>query len=500
MKRIIFILTFLVLLTIACSLSGDGEAQEEEAPPPQSENRCGDSVCDGPENAQNCPQDCQPGSADAGDSGKPAEETGEHAPTGKGDYGILYQIIDHAVVSHDIAGDTCFLFSFRQYLDGGYVQPDGSGNEILEMKDHPTSMLTSKQYGDYYYISSPVNPVSEQFGFSFFNWDVENQTLWSADFASRQPVEVAKSTGEEFPGGAAVSSENKYLVYLMTRGSGANQQPGGGMPNKMNPFLSDSSLMVETTKNGETRTALSGNYNRQLFTSFADFSPDGGSFYTIAREGESFKFVKISLESGQVSDFREVFPAFDWGQVNWDEFFPKSGDFAYASFRISPDETRLVVYKSIATTNPGNPCSSRGAHNMWVFNLEEDTIERFENQTGYIVDAAWKYDSAEFALVLIDNSGCYPEYLNARIDLFDKNGENRVNLVSEPESRITNLGWSPDGKMIVYDTYSTDFIGRIKRVDVQDKRVSEIINTQTLGYEASKTEPVTLLFADFVVR
>ncbi|MCJ7625726.1 MAG: hypothetical protein MUO76_19720, partial [Anaerolineaceae bacterium] len=62
MKRIILILALLAALSQACSLSdltGSGdEASTQNEPSPQSENRCGDKVCDGPENKQNCPDDC----------------------------------------------------------------------------------------------------------------------------------------------------------------------------------------------------------------------------------------------------------------------------------------------------------------------------------------------------------------------------------------------------------------------------------------------------------
>jgi len=58
LKRITLILTILILLTQACSLPGDDATQSDEVSPPQSEHRCGDGVCDGPENADNCPGDC----------------------------------------------------------------------------------------------------------------------------------------------------------------------------------------------------------------------------------------------------------------------------------------------------------------------------------------------------------------------------------------------------------------------------------------------------------
>ncbi len=60
MKRTL--LSLLILISMACTLSGfSGEdiPPTEDAAPVQSENRCGDGVCDGPENAANCPDDCE---------------------------------------------------------------------------------------------------------------------------------------------------------------------------------------------------------------------------------------------------------------------------------------------------------------------------------------------------------------------------------------------------------------------------------------------------------
>ncbi len=63
MKRLYLALSILVLLSLACSLVGlIGGGEESAAPtetPRQSEKRCGDGVCDGPENANNCTEDCQ---------------------------------------------------------------------------------------------------------------------------------------------------------------------------------------------------------------------------------------------------------------------------------------------------------------------------------------------------------------------------------------------------------------------------------------------------------
>ncbi len=59
MKRIL--ISLLILISMACALSGFTESEvstDDNIPPAQSENRCGDGVCDGPENAANCPADC----------------------------------------------------------------------------------------------------------------------------------------------------------------------------------------------------------------------------------------------------------------------------------------------------------------------------------------------------------------------------------------------------------------------------------------------------------
>jgi hypothetical protein len=57
MKRLVIVIAVLLLLTQACSLQTEDKTSEG-APEAQSEKRCGDGVCDGPENAQNCPADC----------------------------------------------------------------------------------------------------------------------------------------------------------------------------------------------------------------------------------------------------------------------------------------------------------------------------------------------------------------------------------------------------------------------------------------------------------
>ena len=46
------------------ALHVSGASGGETAGAPESEQRCGDAVCDGPENAANCPEDCAAASGD----------------------------------------------------------------------------------------------------------------------------------------------------------------------------------------------------------------------------------------------------------------------------------------------------------------------------------------------------------------------------------------------------------------------------------------------------
>jgi len=61
MKKILFALALILIFSLSCSLSGTssqtGEDSAEDTPI-ESQHLCGDGVCDGPENAQACPEDC----------------------------------------------------------------------------------------------------------------------------------------------------------------------------------------------------------------------------------------------------------------------------------------------------------------------------------------------------------------------------------------------------------------------------------------------------------
>jgi len=415
------------------------------------------------------------------------------------EYRILYQKSRHAVNTQNMLGSECYSLNFVEFLDGSIVNRDGSNNKLLDLKNNPTSLITSKKYNNYFYISSPDNPASEVYGYPFFNWSLPEQTLWSADFKNNQTKEIKTSTEDRFPGGVLASPENRYLVYLMTTKKEKIVNPAEGfISDKINPFISDSNLIIKGIKNGQEKTVLTDNYNRQLFESMGEFSDDGEAFYTIIREGAGFKLIKILLDSGKVKNFSEEFLNFDSSKIPWEELFPEKGDFAYASFSIDPNEERLIIYKNKFGNTMINTCIADAKHKLWIFNLKGNSVEVFDNQEGYVSDLSWNKDGQGFALAIMTASGCYPDYMDAKIDKMDKNGKNRENLVTEKKSKITHIGWSPDGKEIAYDVYSTDMIGRIKKISVADKTIKEIINTQTTEKTIDKQKPVLLFFVDWV--
>ena len=63
MKRLRIIAVLLLILMLACTSTSNNVATEPPDSPaqPGTGKRCGDGICDGPENPSNCPQDCDSG-------------------------------------------------------------------------------------------------------------------------------------------------------------------------------------------------------------------------------------------------------------------------------------------------------------------------------------------------------------------------------------------------------------------------------------------------------
>lgn len=78
MKRLTVLIAICILFVSAFNFSSK-IGQEHNPEPDQntraiSENRCGDNVCDGPETANNCPQDCTLRETTSGESANMEEQ------------------------------------------------------------------------------------------------------------------------------------------------------------------------------------------------------------------------------------------------------------------------------------------------------------------------------------------------------------------------------------------------------------------------------------------
>lgn len=409
------------------------------------------------------------------------------------DYKILYGKSNNIVTSSGAKGSDCKNFTFNEYLEGGIVDRNGSNNKNLKLEQHPTSYPKSKYYNNFYYISAAKSPMSEVMGTVILDWDYDDQSLYSADFENQKLSKVTSSTDTKFPGNLQTSPDNKYLVYVMTNKT--EEKFGGARFNEENR---DSDLVIRNNSTGEEIKVLDGEYNRQLFDSFLDFSKNEDALFTIKREEDSFKFVKVFMDTGKVLDFDHIFPGFDWTKVKWDQFFGGEYTGFPTHFHLSPDETKLLAYENVSEEAQDNPCAPTVNHNIWSFDINSDSIEKYDEGSGMVVDLSWKNNSREFVFATVSKGSRYPEYLDSAITKMRREGQNDGVLVVEKESRIVNLGYAPDGKKVVYDVYGTDFVSYLKSLNPENKEIEEIISTKDTEGEINQEKPVTLVFIDWV--
>lgn len=414
----------------------------------------------------------------------------------KKNYYILYGKNNNTVSSHG----ECKSFSMFDFAGGGLVKPDGKENKRLVIEGFPTDYPRSQKHDNYYYLSAPASPMGQPWGFPMFDWDYEEQTIWQADFATSKAKALKSSSADKFPSHIIASPENKYLIYPMTK-----KKTDKFMGVFLDPFLADSDLIIRNNNSGEEKVALKQSYNRMLFYSLLHFSKKEDALYTIEKTTSGFRFVKIMLDSGEVIDFDQAFPQFDWSQINWNDFFvskavqSQATSYAYpARFYMSPDETYILASRSDMGFGL-DICVNTATHQLWAININENKIDLYSDGPSWLGQADWKGDSQEFAFTLITAGGCYPEYMDSMIYKMDKEGKNKEELVKEEKSKINVISWSPDNQEVVYDAYSQEFISFLKAVNCQNKKVRKIISTQETEGTIDKEKPITLFFVDWVV-
>ena len=493
MKRTAFVLTLLLAASLACNLGSAirqaGQSPESGSSGPGIGTPCVGAGCGDDQVAQGI--------------GEELEETeGGIGPISPADEGsvVLYNLAENAVLAMEIPGFECSTMGFLRFEGAGVVWPESGQERALPVRDYMVSPVTATTLDRYFYISAPEQPVKDYMGMPVPDWDAPGQTLWGAAFAGGDAEVIAAPSEAGFPGDVAVSPDGRFLLYPLTdlgRSSGPDTT-GGLLEGKFNPFLSDSSLVVLDLSNGEKRTLLEGRYNRQLFRSLGDFSATGDVFFTLAREPQGFRLLEIDLNSGAVVDFEERHPEFPWDSLDWDSFFPTGMDTNYAQFSISPEEARIVAVKDVLVGDMSNPCSPAGSYRLWLFDFESNLLQTYEDLPGSVTDLAWRPDGSAFALAVQDRGGCYPEYLDAQIDLRDRDASRLETMVSEPQSKIVGIAWSSDGSRLAYDVYGADLIGRLKIVDSATGEVQELIDTAQLGIPVDRDRPVTLLLSGWV--
>lgn len=420
------------------------------------------------------------------------EDDSEDTQTGV-EHKILYGKSDNIINSNGISGRDCNTFTMNSYLGGGIVDSDGSDNINLNLGEYPMSYPKSKYFNNFYYIKANDNPQSEVMGTVILDWDYDSQSIYSSDFKNQEKNKVVSSTDSQFPGSLQASPDNKYLVYVMTN---KTQEKFGG--NRFNEEAGDSNLMIRSNSTGEQVKVLEGEYNRQLFNSFLDFSKTENALFTIKREEDSYKFVKVFMDTGKVLEFDHVFPSFDWTKIKWDQFFGAEYTGFPSHFHLAPDESKLLGYEHIQGDVGDNPCAPTVFHNVWSFNISDDTVGKYDEGSGMIADLSWKSNSQEFVFATVSKGGCYPGYLDSAITKMKKDGQNEGLIVEEKESKIINLGYSPDGNEIVYDVYGMDFTSYLKSLNTETKKVKEIISTKDTEESIDQEKPVTLIFMDWV--
>ncbi len=412
---------------------------------------------------------------------------------GSGDAGnkILYGKIQNTKTAFLKSGKSCEQIAFHSFKGGGLVKVDGKNNN-LNMETFPTSLPQSKKHENYYFIHAKESPLVTRHQHTYSNLGALDQQLAFAAFDKKKPDIIRVPDGKQIPTQLITSKDNRYLIYVLTAVPASKQ----GFP-RYDIYAADSDLVVKDLKKGIEKTVIKGKYNQRLFESFLGFSKDGDAIYTVMFDGKSFKLVKIVLETGEILDFQKVFPSFSWDQLDWNTLYPRyTSEISY--FVFSPDESMLMVYTNKLGKVDPKICFMTSDHKLSALDVLANTTKVYSEGLGRVSALSWKKDNSAFAYAVLNSNACYPEYVDSKIFLMNKDGQGKDLLIQEDKSKILGMGWSPDEKTIGYGVYGMDLIGKIKTINALSKEAKEIVNTKQTEGKVDPNAPMTLVFVDWV--
>ncbi len=189
MKRLFAILTTLILFSMACSLTGnDPEAQ----PAPQSENRCGDQVCDGPENFGNCPADCPAvgvagnrAGADQEDGTASEEQPAQQESSESGyryvSFGGMVSTMPNTTAMGDFSG-IAFGYSGDYQIELWFPL---EGGEVVQQRN----TITLTEFNDLYFNSAPCVWELDESAFEPVSFDLVASLTLNAYQESGKPAD-----------------------------------------------------------------------------------------------------------------------------------------------------------------------------------------------------------------------------------------------------------------------------------------------------------------------
>ncbi len=205
MKGYVFVLIIAILFTASCSLpGGDSSPVDQDQPPAAaSEKRCGDGVCDGPENNDNCSQDCNQtvkveGLAEGSQEIQPAENDGQ--PDSGYRYvsfsGTISTSLNTAVMA-DFAG-TAFEYSGDYSVELWFPL---TGGQAVQQRN--SIVLT--EFKDLYFGDLPCAPCDwalDDSAFEPVSFELDASLNLNAIEENYKPADELVYTIAEIPGAA----------------------------------------------------------------------------------------------------------------------------------------------------------------------------------------------------------------------------------------------------------------------------------------------------------